>query len=184
MDNTGKLNVIVGNIVDDQWLRLVDAVVLPSNPMMRCGCGVSGAIFHKAGVNELEQYTERRFGISYFDETRKNEMKPTEVRITPGFALPCNIIFAQGPKIYEYDNFQTALNLLLETYRNVLRIAVANDFGAILLPALGTGSYGFEHENTAREVMELLKNFVSRNNIEVYFIVLSDDIKQQYYVSY
>ena len=59
----GTLHVVVGNIVDDKLLRLVEAVVLPTNPMMRCGAGVSGAIFHKAGVDELESYTERRFGI-------------------------------------------------------------------------------------------------------------------------
>ena len=35
-------------------------------------------------------------------------MKITEVRVTPGFALPCEIIFAQGPCLYYFDDFQTA----------------------------------------------------------------------------
>ena len=97
----GNIVLLHGNIVDDNILKLGNAIVLPTNPMMRCGAGVSGAIFKRAGIDRLEQYTEKAFGISYYDMTRKNEMKPTEVRVTPGFALPCDIIFAQGPKAYE-----------------------------------------------------------------------------------
>ena len=47
-------------------------------------------------------------------------MKPKEVRVAPGFALPCDIIFAQGPKAYEYEDFNEALILLLQTYQNVM----------------------------------------------------------------
>lgn len=101
----GRIILLTGNIVDDEILKLGDAIVLPTNPMMRCGAGVSGAIFHKAGVDDLESYTQRRFEISYYDTTRKNEMRTTETRVTPGFALPCDIIFAQGPKAYEYACF-------------------------------------------------------------------------------
>lgn len=75
----GNLIVLHGNIVDDDILKLGDAIVLPTNPMMRCGAGVSGVIFKKAGVDQLEKYTEKVFGISYYDTTRKNEMKPTGV---------------------------------------------------------------------------------------------------------
>lgn len=175
-----SLRVLVGNIVDDELLRQVDAVVLPTNPMMRCGAGVSGAIFHKAGVDELESYTERRFGISYFDESRRNEMKPTEVRVTPGFALPCDIIFAQGPKAYDYPNFDTALELLLTTYVNIFKAAAEQRWSAILLPALGTGSYGFSHEDTASHVMRLLTGLVSKYGITAY-LVLNDAAVQEYY---
>lgn len=175
-----SLYVLVGNIADDELLRQVDAVVLPTNPMMRCGAGVSGAIFHKAGVDELESYTERRFGISYFDESRRNEMKPTEVRVTPGFALPCDIIFAQGPKAYDYPNFDTALELLLTTYVNIFKATAEQRWSAILLPALGTGSYGFSHEDTASQVMRLLTGLVSEYGITAY-LVLNDAAVQEYY---
>lgn len=105
------------------------------------------------GVDDLEEYTEKTFGISYYDEIRKNEMKPTEVRVTPGFALPCQIIFAQGPRLYDFDDYQLALSLLLKTYENILQKAVECGFKTILIPALGTGSYGFTHEDTAEEVL-------------------------------
>lgn len=176
----GTLHVVVGNIVDDELLRLVDAVVLPTNPMMRCGAGVSGAIFHKAGVDELESFTERRFGISYFDESRRNEMKPTEVRITPGFAMPCDIIFAQGPKAYDYPNLDTAMEFLLTTYVNIFKIAAEQRWDAILLPALGTGSYGFSHEDAAPHVMRLLTGLTFEHGITAY-LVLNDAKVQEHY---
>ena len=171
----GNLIVIHGNIVDDAILKLGDAIVLPTNPMMRCGAGVSGAIFKKAGVDQLEHYTEKAFGISYYDMTRKNEMKPTEVRVTPGFALPCDIIFAQGPKAYEYENFEDALNLLLQTYQNIIHTTMARGYKSILLPALGTGSYGFTHVDTAQRVIHLLKTMLQGNELTVYFVVYEKD---------
>lgn len=176
----GKLTILCGNIVDDDILKLGDAIVLPTNPMMRCGAGVSGAIFKKAGVDQLEHYTERTFGISYYDRSRKNEMKPTEVRVTPGFALPCDIIFAQGPKAYEYEDFEDALNLLLQTYQNVIYTAIARGYKSILLPALGTGSYGFTHEDTAEPVMKSLKSLLQDQEITVYFVVYEDKYKNLY----
>lgn len=176
----GKLVILHGNIVDDNILKLGDAIVLPTNPMMRCGAGVSGAVFKKAGVDQLEQYTEHVFGISYYDKTRKNEMKPTEVRVTPGFALPCDIIFAQGPKAYECDDFKGALVLLLQTYLNVVCTAVNRGYKSVLLPALGTGSYGFAHEDTAAVVMNLLKELVQDKDITVYFVVYEEEYQELY----
>ncbi len=179
----GKIILVTGNIVDDEILKLGDAIVLPTNPMMRCGVGVSGAIFHKAGVDDLESYTQRRFEISYFDTTRKNEMRATETRVTPGVALPCDIIFAQGPKAYEYACFQEALDLLLKTYRNVVHTALDYGYTAILLPALGTGSYGFTHENTAEAVIRLLRSMADKWDMTIYFVVLGEETRD-YYLPY
>lgn len=176
----GKIVLLHGNIVDDDILKLGDAIVLPTNPMMRCGAGVSGAIFKKAGVDKLEQYTEKAFGISYYDLTRKNEMKPTEIRVTPGFALPCDIIFAQGPKAYEYEDFEDALNLLLQTYQNIIHTAIVRGYKSILLPALGTGSYGFTHVDTAESVMNVLKVALQENNLIVYLVVYEEELRNIY----
>ena len=176
----GNLSILHGNIIDDDILQLGDAIVLPTNPIMRCGAGVSGAIFKKAGVDQLEHYTEKTFGISYYDMTRENEMKPTEVRVTPGFALPCDIIFAQGPKAYEYDDFEDALNLLLQTYQNIIHTAIVRGYKSILLPALGTGSYGFTHIDTAQSVIHLLKVALQNNNLMVYFVVYDEESRNIY----
>lgn len=178
----GMLKLLCGNIVDDEYLKLADAIVLPTNPMMRCGAGVSGAIFRKAGVDALEQYTELKFGISYYNPPGMNEMKVGEIRTTPGFALPCEIIFAQGPKAYEYESFDEALQALLSTYQNILKHAIQMNYQAILMPAIGTGSYGFTHSDTARDVIKLLKDFVSNEEMIVYFIVYEQDTLDKYLV--
>lgn len=112
--------------------------------------------------------------------TRKNEMRTTEIRVTPGFALPCDIIFAQGPKAYEYVCFQEALDLLLKTYRNVVQTALDCGYTAILLPALGTGTYGFTHENTAEAVVRLLKSMVYKCDLTIYFVVLEEETRDCY----
>ncbi len=177
----GKIILLTGNIVDDEILNLGDAIVLPTNPMMRCGAGVSGAIFHKAGVDALESYTRRRFKISYYDTTRKNEMRTTETRVTPGFALQCDIIFAQGPRAYEYACFQEALDLLLITYRNVVQTALDYGYTSILLPALGTGTYGFTHDNTAEAVIRLLRSMADKCDLTIYFVVLGEETRDYYF---
>lgn len=79
----GKINILVGDITSDELLKGHDAIVNPTNPRMVCGAGVSGAIFHKVGVDELENYTQSTYNISYF--TEDNLMNVGDVRITPGF---------------------------------------------------------------------------------------------------
>lgn len=176
----GRLTIISGNIVSDEILALGDAIVLPTNPMMRCGAGVSGAIFAKAGVDDLEQYCEHTFGISYYNEPGVNEMKVTDVRVTPGFQIPTKIIFAQGPKIWDYDDFDTAMDLLLQTYENVLQVSADQGLKSVLIPALGTGDYGFSHEETAQPVIHLLRSFTRGHNLNLFFVVLTHDIKVIY----
>ena len=167
----GKFEILYGDIVSDEILALGDAVVNPTNPMMRCGGGVSGAIFHKAGVDLLENYTERTFGISYFNPPGKNEMQVTETRITPGFNLKKDIIFAQGPKIWDYEHYDEAMKLLLQTYKNIVIAAEKAAYKSILVPLLGTGSYGFDPDQTKEKVIPLLEKLANQSNIDIYLVL-------------
>ncbi len=153
----GRLLIDYGNIVNDKFLDWCDVIVNPSNPLMKFGSGVCGAIFQKAGQQELEECTERLYGVSF--EHQENAMKPTDVRVTPGLALPCDILFAQSPKRWEYDE-EDAEILLLQTYENALCGAAKMGYRRVLIPALGTGHYGFTHEETAEKVVALIKEIV------------------------
>lgn len=153
----GRLFIDHGNIVDDKFLNWCDVIVNPTNPLMKFGSGVCGAIFQKAGQQALEDCTERLYGVSF--EHQENAMKPTEIRFTGGFALPCNILFAQSPKRWNYPE-DDAESLLLETYENALCGAAEMGYRRVLIPALGTGHYGFTHEETAKKVVDLLKEIV------------------------
>lgn len=173
-----KLNVIVGNIVSDELLKGHDCIVNPTNPRMVCGSGVSGAIFHKAGVQELENYTQKRYGISYF--TTDNLMKVGDVRITPGYNLGIDIAFVQGPKEYDYDDHEMAIKALLDTYKGMISEINSKSYKKILCPSLGTGSYGFSHEDTAKRVMSTLKESLKDKSLEV-TLVLYDSKDLHYY---
>ena len=175
-----KLNIICGNIVSNEILKLGDAIVNPTNPMMRPGGGVSGEIFRKAGVEILENYTSQKYGISYFNPPGKNEMKVSDVRITPGFALNIDIIFAQGPKVWEYDNYDEAFHLLIQTYTNIIKSAQTANYKSIITPSLGTGEYGFEHEIIARHVAHHLKRLSEEYDMIITLVLYTNELKALY----
>lgn len=144
-----NIKIVCGSIVDDKLLAKVEAIVNPTNPYMIYGSGVCGAIFKKAGIKNLEQYCKETFNFN---------MSVKEIRITPGFNIGCDIIFAQGPKVYDYKDYKLAEFDLLETYKNILNKAIEKGYKAIALPFLGTGIYGFKHELVALPIINLLTN--------------------------
>ena len=167
-----------GNIVDDKFLAWCDIIVNSTNPLMKNGSGICGAIFAKAGCEELESYTEKAYGLSF--ENRENAMKPTEIRITPGFRMPCDIMFAQGPKAWDYE-FDRAFALLLKTYENILNVAYEKGYRRVLLSAMGTGHYGFTHEETARSVVRCIKEFLKTHAEFFVKLVLQDEATAEFY---
>lgn len=184
-------SIIVGDIVDDDIIRKGDVVVLPSNPMMRPGGGVSGAIFKKAGVDILEGYAMNKYGISYEEDNRENEMKVGEVRITPGFEIPVDIIWVRGPRVWDYpdDKYYYSEQLLLETYKNVLRFAYEQGYSSVILPSIGTGSYGFEHRYVGRKVSKVINDFLFEIEDDPEYeetfqvvLVLNEECNKKYYV--
>ena len=78
----GSFRILVGNITSDEILKGHDLIVNPSNPAMLSGSGVSGAIFKKADVDKLEEYTQKEFNINYLskDFNRDNLMKTGDIR--------------------------------------------------------------------------------------------------------
>lgn len=133
---------------------------------MKFGSGVCGAIFKKAGQQALEECTEKLYGVSF--DHQENAMKPTEIRVTGGFALPCVILFAQSPKRWEYPEGE-ATDLLLQTYENALCVAAEMGYRRVLIPALGTGHYGFTHEETAEEVVTLIRRIIHKGGYAGYW---------------
>ena len=104
-------------------------------------------------------------------------MKIGEIRITPGFNLGMDIMFVQGPRFWDYNN---AYELLFQTYENMLSEIKNNNYKNVLVPSLGTGSYGFIHENVGHDVYTCLNEFVKNNDINI-TLVLGDASVVQYY---
>jgi len=176
----GNFRILIGDIVSDEILKDHDLIINPTNPMMLAGSGVCGAIFKKAGVDELENYTQIQFNINRFSEDNyheENMMKVGDVRITPGFNLGMDIMFVQGPRYYEYPN---PIEKLIETYQNLLNEIKKNNYTNILIPSLGTGIYGFKHEDVGTVVLNLLNDFVKDNNINIDLVLYREEDKKYY----
>ncbi len=175
----GRFRILIGDITSDEILDGHDLIINPTNPQMVAGAGVSGAIFKKAGVNELERYTQEYYDINYFSDNYKEEniMKIGDTRITPGFKLNMDIMFVQGPKKFENDN---SIELLKDTYNNLLRKIKERGYKNVLIPSLGTGDYGFKHEEVGYIVKELISNFVKENGVNVDIVLYSENDKNYY----
>ena len=177
--------IIYGNIVDDNILKGKDVFVLPTNPKMRYGMGVSEVVFKKAGIDKLEKYCEDKYNVGYNDDQLKNDMKPTEIRITPGFDLNMDIMFAQSPNSIYFDiPNDELLPLLIETYKNILKNIKLNNYKNVIMPSLGTGHYGFDHEDVAREIVPFLKEFTDKNKLVNITLCLYSEGDSEIYKKY
>lgn len=175
----GKFKIIIGDITSNEILANHDLIINPTNPQMVAGAGVSGAIFKKAGVDILEKYTQEHYNINYFSDNykRENIMNIGDVRITPGFNLNMDIMFVQGPKQWEHDN---SIELLRNTYNNMLNQIFEKKYKNILIPSLGTGDYGFEHSEVGKIVKEILNDYVTDKDINLDLVLYNETDKQYY----
>lgn len=173
----GKLNIVTGNIVSKKLLKDHDLIINPTNPRMVYGGGVCGAIFDKAGLEELESYTQKKYNIRY--DANDNLMEVGDTRITPGFHLEMDIMFVQSPSFYDYTPI-IAKEKLLQTYKNMIEEASKNNYKNILCPSLGTGIYGFSHEFVGKDVIHLLENLVKEKEINIDFVIYDEKDKKYY----
>ena len=174
----GTLRILVGNIVSEKILVGHDLIVNPTNPYMIAGSGVSGAIFNKAGKERLEKYTKEKYKIDLsFVSNCPNIMKTGEVRITPGFDLGMDIMFVQGPKFYEHKD---PLSVLSNVYSLMLNEIKNKSYKNVLMPSLGTGTYGYKHENVGKMVYSLLNSFTETNEINIDLILTNENLVKYY----
>lgn len=171
----GKLSIKIGNIVSDEILEGHDLIVNPTNSRMLCGGGVCGAIFYKAGVEQLENYTQSTYNISEYSDD--NLMEVGDIRITPGFQLNMDIMFVQGPYHWGYSNSQ---EVLMDVYKKLLNEAYVRGYHHVLLPSLGTGVYGFLHKNVGKEVSNLIIEFIKDKDIDIDLILYEEEDKAYY----
>lgn len=139
--NKHKLEISVecGNIVDFG----VDAVVNAANSELLPGGGVCGAIFSRAGYEEL------------YKECRKiGGCKTGGAVITNGYNLNSKyIIHTVGP-IYENDEISSILFRL--AYVNTLDIADGYSLKTIALPSISTGIYGYPKEKAVKIALDTI----------------------------
>jgi len=131
------LELTTGNIVEQDEF---DAVVNAANAQLRMGGGVAGAI-HRAAGPALEEETRPLAPI-----------RPGQAVITSGHNLPNPyVIHCLGP-VHGRD--EPADELLASCYREALTRAEEEGLGAVALPALSTGAFGYPMEEAARVALK------------------------------
>lgn len=162
----GKLKIVSGDIIANS--KDVEAIVNPANRKMQCGCGVSGAIYKAAGIEDMENYCHNRW---------LKDMEINEIRITTGFALLKDIIHIYVP-IYVEE--REPIEKLRDGYLKLFDVFKKEGYKSVIIPSLGTGFHGYQHEDVAEMVMSLLKEFCQNNDVEIIFNLYDDETKEIY----
>ena len=147
----------------------VDAIVNAANRYLEEGGGVCGAIFRKAGSDELREACSRIGGCETGNAV-----------ITPGFELKSEyVIHAVGP-IWNGGHDDEA-ELLYGAYENSLALAKENDCHSIGFPVISSGIYGYPKEEAWEIGIQSCNDFINANPdypISIIFAVLSHKSKE------
>lgn len=123
-------------INDSSIIQNVDAIVNAANNMLYAGGGVCGAIFSKAGYEELTKAC-KQYAVPLQDG---------QAVITPAFNIfnANYIIHAVGPNFNIKPN---ALKELYMAYYNCLKVLKENNLTSISFPLISAGIFGGNLEN-------------------------------------
>lgn len=149
-----------------------DAIVNAANPSLRGGGGVDGAIHKAAGPGLLEEC--KSLGGCDFGEAK----------ITGGYNLGAKyVIHTPGPIYRDGQNGEG--EILTNSYRNSLNLAMEKGLKSISFPAISTGVYNYPKKEACMVAVETVLEFMENNNYspDVYF-VLFDNKSYKIYTEY
>ena len=118
----------------------VDAIVNAANRNLWSGGGVCGAIFRKAGYENLNEACSKI----------KTPLKDGDAVITSAFNITNAkyIIHAVGP---DFGNTPNAFKELFDAYYNSLIVLKENNLHSIAFPLISSGIFGYGLDNPVRE---------------------------------
>ena len=161
----GKLYLLSGDYILNSKGK--DAIVNAANKYMAYGGGICGVVYRNAGSNLLD----------YCQKNYKTDMETCEVRITPGFNLNMDIIHVLAPEYYKEKN---PISKLLEAYQNMLDNISQKGYKNVLTCSIGTGIFGYKHEEVAKPLILLLNDFCRKNDVNIYLNNMYPIYKDEY----
>lgn len=141
----------------------VDAVVNAANTDLRMGSGVCGAIFHAAGIEQMEEAC-----------ARLRPVNTGEAVITPGFNLPARyVIHTPGP-VYQENKAAWCEERLRASYRNSLNLAASHHCESVAFPLISSGAYGYPKEDALQVAVSAIREFLEVHELTVYLTLLTE----------
>lgn len=147
-----NVKLVKGSCVEQN----VDAIVNAANKYLAAGGGICGAIFEKAGYEEL----------GHACSVIETPLKDGDAVITPAFGITNAkyIIHAVGPNFAVTPG---AFDKLYDAYYNSLNVLKENNLHSISFPFISSGIFGGDLENPVEvSVTEFLRaygDFVKEN---------------------
>ena len=139
-----------------------DAIVNAANSGLWAGGGVCGAIFRRAGYEEL---TAACNAIGHCDEG--------SAVITPGFGCDCKyIIHAVGPRFLDGQHGEPVA--LYGAYKKSLELCRENDIHSVVFPLISAGIFGYPPHDAWTQAIYACKNFINQNqdyNLDIFFAI-------------
>lgn len=139
-----------------------DAIVNAANVRLKMGGGVCGAIFAAAGAEKLQVECDKI-----------GRCEVGEAIITSGFNLTAKyIIHTVGP-IWEGGGNNEA-ELLYNSYKDSLKLALENNVKSIAFPLISTGIYGYPKDGAIRIAISAISEFLLENEMDVYLVIYDE----------
>ncbi len=143
--NEVTIEVVIGNIALEKAAAIVD----PANGVLVAGGGVSKALAEVAGAEYRKDCTVyvRMHG----------HLRAAECCVTGGFLLSApHVIHVVSVKADDFPNINELKDKMLQTYSNVLAVAVEWQFEEIAVPAIGAGLFGVPLDISAGAAAEAI----------------------------
>ena len=141
-----------------------DAIVNAANSKLLAGGGVCGAIFSKAGRDELQK-----------ECTLLAPCAVGHAVITKGYNLKSKyIIHAVGP-IYK-DGNSNEETYLKSAYENSLKLAKDYNLKSIAFPLISAGIYGYPKKEALDIAISTIKEFLKDNEMDIYLVVFDREV--------
>jgi O-acetyl-ADP-ribose deacetylase (regulator of RNase III) len=157
-----KIRILQGDITE----QVTDAIVNAANSSLIGGGGVDGAIHRKGGPRILGECKKIR-------ETTWPDGLPTgKAVITTGGNLKARyVIHTVGPVWHGGKHGES--ELLVEAYKNSLKLAVSKGLKTIAFPSISTGAYGYPTEKSSKIALKTVKEFLEKeDNLNEVLLVL------------
>lgn len=162
-----SFKIVHGSCVEEQ----VDAIVNAANRYLASGSGVCGAIFKKAGYEELNLACRKI----------KTPLRDGDAVITDAFNIENAkyIIHAVGP---DFNNSNASINDLFMAYYNSLLVLKDHNLHSISFPLISSGIYGGRLTNpveeSARQCLAAYNEFIDTFNYEINVILCAYSIDE------